>query len=318
MYIPPFTISSKAIHLISEISAQLERYTIRMEKENSLLLRKINKIKTIQGSLAIEGNTLTESQITEILDGKLVVAPIKEIQEVKNAIETYDIFSKLNPFSVDDLLQSHSVMMKALIDDAGNFRKNSVGVVSGEQVIHLAPPAERVPTLIHELFQWLGSSDDHFLIKSCVFHYEFEYIHPFSDGNGRIGRLWQSLILGKWNAIFEFLPVENIVFANQQAYYNAINQSTAKIDSGIFIDFMLEKILETIKQKQIFTQENTQEITQENIIKAIRSNPKITRRELALMFNKTDDSIKYQLSKLTKKGLIKHVGSTKSGEWMIL
>ena len=130
MYIPPFTISSKAIHLISEISAQLERYTIRMEKENSLLLRKINKIKTIQGSLAIEGNTLTESQITEILDGKLVVAPIKEIQEVKNAIETYDIFSKLNPFSVDDLLQSHSVMMKALIDDAGNFRKNSVGVVS--------------------------------------------------------------------------------------------------------------------------------------------------------------------------------------------
>lgn len=250
MYTPPFTISSRAIHLIANISAQIERYAIRMEQEDSLLLRKINRIKTIQGSLAIEGNTLSESQITDIIEGKHVVAPIREIQEVRNAIRTYNLYHSLNPYSVGDLLEAHQVMMEALVDNAGRFRQGGMGVFAGKQLIHMAPPADRVSYLINDLFEWLEQSDDHLLIKSCVFHYEFEFIHPFSDGNGRMGRLWQSLILGQLHPIFEHLPVENMVFANQQAYYDAINQSTDAVNSGIFIDFMLQEIYETLKKRQ--------------------------------------------------------------------
>lgn len=250
MYTPPFTISPRTIHLIADISALVERYAIRMEQEDALLLRKINRIKTIQGSLAIEGNTLSESQITDILDGKHIVAPIREIQEVRNAIKTYNSYHTFDPYSVDDLLIAHKIMMEALVDNAGHFRQGGVGVFAGTQLIHMAPPADRVPYLIKDLFEWLRKSDDHLLIKSCVFHYEFEFIHPFSDGNGRIGRLWQSLILGKLHPVFEHLPVENMVFANQQAYYNAINRSTDAVNSGIFIDFMLQEIYETLKKRQ--------------------------------------------------------------------
>ena len=195
VYKPPFSISAKCIHLIAEISAQIERYSIRMEQEDGLLLRKINRIKTIQGSLAIEGNTLSEIMITEILEGKLVVAPLREIQEVKNAIKTYDAFSSFNLYSVNDLLKAHEMIMEALIEEAGRFRNGGVGVFAGTQAVHIAAPADRVPYLINDLFEWIKSSNDHLLIKSCVFHYEFEFIHPFIDGNGRIGRLWQSLLL---------------------------------------------------------------------------------------------------------------------------
>lgn len=249
-YKPPFSISTKLINLIAEISAQIERYAIRMEQEDGLLLRKINRIKTIQGSLAIEGNTLSEDMMTEILEGKHVIAPLREIQEVKNAIKTYDAFATLNPYKIKDLLKAHFLMMEALVDDAGHFRKGSVGVFEGTEAVHIAPPAKRVPFLMDDLFEWLKSSDDHLLIKSCVFHYEFEFIHPFIDGNGRIGRLWQSLILSKLHPIFEYLPVENIVFQNQLQYYKAISRSTKASNSGIFIEFMLQEILTTLKKRQ--------------------------------------------------------------------
>lgn len=324
MYTPPFKITTRAINLIAEISAMVERFAIRMERDDALLLRKINRIKTIQGSLAIEGNTLTESQITDIIDGKHVVAPIREIQEVRNAIKTYNLYKQLDPYSVPDLLKAHGVMMEALTDDAGHFRKGGVGVFAGNKPIHIAPQASRVPTLIADLFDWLKKADDHLLIKSCVFHYEFEFIHPFSDGNGRTGRLWQSLILGKLHPVFEHLPIENMVYANQQGYYDAINKSTAKADSGIFIDFMLQEIYNTLKSKHVnelsslITQENARELTQEKILSAIRNNPRITRRELAVLLGRTEDSIKYQLQKLTRQGIIKHIGATKAGEWVII
>lgn len=249
-YQPPFSISAKSINLIAEISAQIERYAIRMEQEDGLMLRKINRIKTIHGSLAIEGNKLSESMITEIIEGKHVIAPLREIQEVRNAIKTYDAFSTLNPFKVEDLLKAHGLMMEALIDNAGSFRNRGVGVFAGTQAVHIAPPAERVPFLMNDLFEWLKNSDDHLLIKSCVFHYEFEFIHPFLDGNGRIGRLWQSLILTQLHPIFEHLPVENIVFQNQQNYYDAISQSSIATDCGVFIEFMLQEILTTLKNRQ--------------------------------------------------------------------
>jgi len=246
-YTPPFTLSAKAVSMIADIAALAERFTIRMEQKDALRLRKINKVKSIQSSLAIEGNTLSEEQVTAILEGRRVVAPLREIQEVKNAIATYDLYPKLNPFSVGDLLKAHGVMMSALIDDAGVFRRGGVGVTDGANVIHVAPPAKRVPALMHDLFQWLGNAEDHLLVRSCVFHYEFEFIHPFSDGNGRMGRLWQSLILGKFNAAFRHLPVETMVHDNQQAYYDALNRSTKEANCGVFIDFMLGEISRTLR-----------------------------------------------------------------------
>ena len=250
MYKPPFTISPKAINLIASISSQLERYAIKMEQSDSLRLRRANRIKTIHSSLAIEGNTLSEGEVKAVLEGETVIAPLKEIQEVRNAIKTYELYPKLDPFSLQDLLLAHGTMMAGLVDEAGMFRKGGVGVFDGDMPVHIAPQADRVRDLMNDLFVWLENADDHLLIRSCVFHYEFEFIHPFADGNGRIGRLWQSLILGRLNPIFEHLPVENMVYSNQQAYYNAINKSSYLADSGPFIDFMLEEILNALIDHQ--------------------------------------------------------------------
>ena len=261
-YIPPFTISTNAINLIAEISAQIERYAIRLEQSDGLRLRKANRVRTIHSSLAIEGNMLSEDEVKDIIDGKTVMAPLRQIQEVKNAIKTYELYEKLNPFDVNDFLKAHGTMMLALTDDAGKFRRGGVGVFSEERLVHMAPPADRVPFLIDDLFEWLKQAKDHLLIRSCVFHYEFEFIHPFSDGNGRMGRLWQSLILGRLHPLFEYLPVENMVYANQEAYYNAIQHSTATADSGPFIEFMLQEILNTLKRHQgsLISQHNVMEV----------------------------------------------------------
>lgn len=196
MYTPPFTISAYAINLIAEISAQIERYAIRLEGSDVLKLRKANRVKTIHSSLAIEGNALSEDEVGDIIEGKIVVAPLRQIQEVKNAIRTYELYEYLDSFDVKSLLRAHAEMMQALTEDAGKFRSGGVGVFSDSTLVHMAPAADRVPTLMNELFEWLYNSKDHLLIRSCVFHYEFEFIHPFSDGNGRMGRLWQSIILG--------------------------------------------------------------------------------------------------------------------------
>lgn len=249
-YKPPFTVSDKIINLIADVSAQIERYAIRMEQEDGLLLRKINRIQTIQGSLAIEGNTLGTDQITAIIEGKNVLGTMREIQEVRNALKVYDAFSTFDAYKQADLLRAHGLMMEALVDHHGNYRRGNVGVFAGDKAIHVAPPADRVPALMDDLFAWLISSSNHLLIKSCVFHYEFEFIHPFMDGNGRMGRLWQSLILTKLHPIFEYLPVENMVFKNQQLYYKAINDSTSATDSAVFIEFMLGEILTALKNRQ--------------------------------------------------------------------
>lgn len=246
-YKPPFTVSAKAVSNIAEISALVERYAIRLEQKDALKLRKANKIKTIHSSLAIEGNSLSVDQVSDIVEGKKVVAPLREIQEVKNALATYDLFNELDPFSIDDLLKAHKTMMMALVDEAGQFRHGGVGVFSGKEAVHIAPPADRVSGLMAELFGWLKNAEDHLLIRSCVFHYEFEFIHPFTDGNGRIGRLWQSLILSKLNPVFQHLPVETMVHDNQLKYYQAINDSTQAGDCGVFIDFMTTEILNALK-----------------------------------------------------------------------
>ena len=323
MYIPPFTVSAEAINLIAEISGQIERYAIRLEQEDGLRLRKVNRIKTIHSSLAIEGNTLSEDQVRDIIDGKTVVASIKEIQEVKNAIATYNLYPTLNPYSVKDLLKAHGVMMQALIDDAGRFRRGGVGVFSEQGLVHMAPPAERVPFLMDDLFAWLQSSKDHLLIRSCVFHYEFEFIHPFIDGNGRTGRLWQSLILGRLHPLFEHLPVENMVYANQQAYYDAITASTHAGQSGPFIDFMLNEIYKTLKAHQgeelmdVGNNVGNNVGNKERIIlDAIRKRPTVTTPQLAELLGVTKRQCERILSNMKQQGLLRRVG-TKGGHWEI-
>lgn len=245
---PPFKITSRILNLVAEISAKIERYAILMEHDTELRLRKINRIKTIHSSLAIEGNEMTESQVRDIINGHPIVAPLREIQEVKNAIATYDLFPTLNPFDEKDLLLAHQTMMQSLVDNPGRWHTGGVGVFGEEGCVHMAPPANRVPALMSDLFEWLKNGDDHLLIRSCVFHYEFEFIHPFVDGNGRIGRLWQSLILSRLHPLFAHLPVENMVFSNQQAYYDAITASTNAGESTPFIEFMLGEILSTLSR----------------------------------------------------------------------
>jgi len=245
-YQPPYTITPAIIRLISGISEQLGRLSV-LEDEKNLRLRRINRIRTIQGSLAIEGNTLSEAQITAILEGKRVMAPPKDIQEARNAIKAYEQFESWQPTNEKHLLQAHQVLMAGLIDDAGRYRKGNVGVMNGEVVVHMAPPANRVKKLMGDLLGWLTASDQHPLITSSVFHYEFEFIHPFADGNGRMGRLWQTLILSQWKLLLAQLPVERMIHAHQTEYYQALNLSTLKTDSAPFIEFMLGVILETIE-----------------------------------------------------------------------
>ncbi|MQL48067.1 cell filamentation protein Fic [Photorhabdus khanii] len=245
-YQPPFSITVKMIQLVAEISENIGRLSTEQEQAKALRLRRINRIRTIHGSLAIEGNLLDTSQITAIIEGKRVIAPINEIQEARNAILAYEQLQHWHFTSEQNLQEAHSVLMKGLIDNAGRYRNSGVGVMNGEKVIHMAPQANRVSKLMADLFYWLNSTDIHPLIASCIFHYEFEFIHPFADGNGRMVRLWQTLILNQWNSLFEFIPVESLVYKHQADYYQAINLSTQQADCATFIEFMLSMIRDAI------------------------------------------------------------------------
>jgi Fic family protein len=245
-YQPPYTINSAILRLVVEIGEAIGRLSAQGDTAKALRLRRINRIRTILGSLAIEGNTLSEEQITAILNGKRVIASPREIQEARNAIAAYDDFEKWRPDVEDALLEAHRILMVGLLDDAGAYRRGGVGVMAGARLIHMAPPADRVPALIHDLLQWLRTSDQHPLIVSSVFHYEFEFIHPFADGNGRMGRLWQTLILTRWNPMFAHIPVESLVYEHQPEYYQALQSSTDQTDSAPFIEFMLRMILDAV------------------------------------------------------------------------
>lgn len=245
-YQPPYTITIEILNRVAAISEAIGRLTVLTDQSRALRLRRINRVRTIHSSLAIEGNTLSEAQITAILEGKRVIAPPREVQEVKNALAAYDRFDTWKPEAEKDLLEAHRLLMSGLIDEAGIYRHGGVGVMAGQQVIHMAPPADRVPHLMADLFRWLAATNAHPLIASSVFHYEFEFIHPFVDGNGRMGRLWQSLILARWNPLFADIPVESLIFEHQAKYYAALQGSTQKTDSAPFIDFMLRMILDTV------------------------------------------------------------------------
>lgn len=240
---PPFQITNKIIDYVAEIAELVGNISASDYLSRDPMLRRTNRIRTIHGSLAIEQNTLSLEQVTAVINGKLVLAPPKDVVEVKNAYEIYERLNELDPYSVDDLLTAHGIMMRGLIEEYGVFRSRSVGVVDQDgRVIHMGTLPNYVPDLIYQLLDWTKDSDVHMLIRSCVFHYEFELIHPFADGNGRIGRLWHTLLLSKWNPIFAWLPIESIIHAHQQDYYTAINISNNAAESTAFIEFMLSVI----------------------------------------------------------------------------
>ena len=240
---PPFEITNAIIGYVAEIAELTGKLSSTNKFSANPMLRRTNRIRTIHGSLAIEQNTLTLEQVTAVLNGKQVLAPPKDIAEVKNAYEIYERLEELDPYSVDDLLTAHSIMTRGLVDESGVFRSKPVGVVDQEgHVLHFGTLPQYVPDLVMELLDWVKSSDVHMLIRSCVFHYEFELIHPFADGNGRVGRLWHTLLLSKWNPAFAWLPVESIIHDRQQEYYAAINASNDAGESTVFIEFMLSAI----------------------------------------------------------------------------
>lgn len=240
---PPFEITNAMIDHVAEIAELVGRLTSTNQLSANPTLRRTNRIRTIHGSLAIEQNTLTLEQVTAVLNGKQVLAPPKDIAEVKNAYEIYERLDELDPYSVDDLMTAHGIMTRGLVDESGMFRTRPVGVVDQEgHVLHFGTLPQYVPDLVMELLDWVKSSDVHMLIRSCVFHYEFELIHPFADGNGRVGRLWHTLLLSKWNPAFAWLPVESMIHARQPEYYAAINASNASGESTAFIEFMLSTI----------------------------------------------------------------------------
>lgn len=236
---PPYKITNNTLLLISSISKSIGEIEGKFLKSPGPKLRKQNKIKTIQATLEIEGNTLSLDQVTAVLEGKRVLGPEKEILEVKNANDLYDQIESLCFFKTTDLLSAHLILMRGLVVSAGSFRDKNVGVLKGSKVSHVAPKPNFVPELVQKLFNWAKSSDLHELVKSCIVHYELEFIHPFEDGNGRIGRFWQSLMLYNYNSLFKYIPVESLIKENQKNYYEVLELCDKAGESTLFIDFML-------------------------------------------------------------------------------
>lgn len=264
-YKPPFHMTDKMTSLIAEISEQVGRITVLQEGTISPHLRRENRIRTIHSSLAIEHNSLSLEQVTAILDGKRVLGNPNEIKEVQNAYEAYELMLRLNPASVDDLLKAHKLMMNGLVSENGRFRSGGVGVFDGEVLIHMAPPVEFVPEHIQNLFAWYQKSELHPLIKSAIFHYEFEFIHPFADGNGRMGRMWHSLLLGKWKEMFFWLPIEELIQSRQKEYYDALGAAEKQADSAGFVELMLEIIRDSLTEITVVGRSTDQDSDQVTI-----------------------------------------------------
>ena len=249
-YTPPFSISNKMLEFVSSISEKIGRISGYTDFETKPQLRKNNRIKSIYSSLAIEANSLSLPEVRDVINGHIVLGPQREIQEVKNAYDAYDKLNEINPYSVSELKKYHSIMTFALVNDSGSFRKGEEGVFDGDKCIFMAPPANLVPSLTEDLFHWMSREKNrvHPLILSSVFHYEFVFIHPFSDGNGRMARLWQTAILTKWKPIFQFIPIESQIYKYQDRYYSAISDCHVEGNSNLFIEFMLEMIDEILSE----------------------------------------------------------------------
>lgn len=280
-YQPPLTLTSRMLALTAEIAERVGRLSALHEDALTPQLRRCNRIRTIQASLAIENNTLSVEQVTAVLEGKRVLGLPREIQEVRNAFSAYEAMPGWHPARRDDLLAAHALLMHGLIDDAGHYRKGGFGIYRGDRLLHMAPPASRVAQLMDDLLDWLERSELHPLIASCVFHYEFEFIHPFADGNGRMGRLWQTLILSQWRAVLAYLPVESVIREQQDAYYEALALSDKVAEATPFVEFMLGALREALLESDTTAQVTAQVSEQvERLVEILRPGEALKASEL--------------------------------------
>ena len=317
---PEFDNVNEISSLVAEITMLIDRIPESKVSSIDLKLRRAGNIRSIQSSLAIEGNTLTLKEVTDIIDGKRVLGSPREIQEVKGALKVYDRLDHYDPYSIDDMLTAHGDMMYLLVDEEGKFRKCGVGVFKGDVPVHIAPDFKKVPDMINELMEWTKTTDYHPLIKSCIFHFQFEYIHPFVDGNGRMGRLWQSLILSKWKYVFAYLPVETWIKKEQQNYYLALQNSNPE-NVFPFVVFMLRMIRNAVGE---FVEHISPNMfgslygKAREIMLVLLNDPKATAAAIAEMVDLSERMVRNHLSSLAEKGYIRRTGSDKKGQWEII
>jgi len=315
---------------IGDIHALLERVKISEERSSDVLhLRKRSRILSIHSSTAIEGNRLTLGQVTDVINGKPIWGPPKDIKEVQNAWRAYNEMTGHNPWSVGDLLKAHANLTDTLIGESGQFRTVGVAVVRGDgTVMHRGAPAEEVPALVEQLLHWGETTAAHPLIKSSAVHYMLEHIHPFRDGNGRIGRLWQTLILSIWNPLFAWMPVETLVHHNQALYYKALHDShTGAVDCRPFIGFMLDAIGNSLYKYIDVATETVADVpanvsanvgVNDKVLELLRQEPRLSAKELATLLNKTTRTIERHLKALREASRLRRVGSDKAGHWEVI
>ena len=318
-YTPPFRITTTIIDLISKISLNIGKLEAIDSNVTLPMLRKVNQIRTITGTLQIEGSTLDEERITALLEGKRVIGKVDEIAEANGAISLYKQLEVLDYRDEKDLLQSHKILMNGLLKSTGKYRTSDVGVGGAGGVVHVAPPNGQIPKLMSDLFAWLSTTKEHPLIVSSVFHYEFEFIHPFVDGNGRIGRFWQSLILYSWNNYFSVIPIESIIRDKQEEYYKVLEECGSSGESTLFIEFALQSILEAIEKvgNRVGNKVGNLTDNQKIIIHHIKINNKISASKLSDIVGISKRKIEENLSKLKEKGILERIGGTR-GHWSIL
>ena len=328
-YQPPFTLNNQILDYVADIAQKVGQVDAYGQLSRSPQLRKENRIRTIHSSLAIENNTLSLEQVTAVIEGKHVIAPPKDLLEVQNAIKVYEDIDSFDPLSIDDLLRAHKELMGGLVSEAGRLRSSNVGVFAGDKLIHAGTPAKYVPNVLADLFSWLASGEVHPLITSCVFHYEFEFIHPFQDGNGRMGRLWQTLILSRWNDLFAWLPVETLVKEHQEDYYDALAGSDEQGDCTRFIEFMLGMISQALDD--VITSgnddginggindgiKNEAENMRERLLLLVRKNPSMTVKQMASELGVSIRQAERIVSSLKQDKKLVRIGANRNGRWEV-
>ena len=306
---PPFEITMSILEQVAEIAELVGRISVSSTLSTNPMLRRTNRIRSVYSSLAIEQNTLSLEQVTAVLNGKRVLAPPKDIAEVKNAYEIYEMMDSLDPYSVEDLLNAHAVMTRGLTEESGCFRTGSVGVVDQNgNILHFGALPDYAPGLTKELLNWVKNCEIHMLIKSCVFHYELELIHPFADGNGRMGRLWHTMLLTRWKPVFAWLPVESMIHDRQEQYYAAINQSNFDGESTAFIEFMLTAIRDTLAEAVQVSGASgmgEDEMRWLRIERFLKKNGSIANADVREMFGVSSATANRILSRLADDGRIK-------------
>ena len=318
-YAPPLTLTPALLSQVAGIAEALGRWSALQSSQPSPRLRRENRIHTIQASLAIEQNSLSLEQVTALFDGQRVVGPARDIQEVRNAIAAYEALHSWDPTSREHLLEAHGLLMSGLIEAPGRFRTGGVGIYRGDQLVHMAPPAARVPDLVSDLLIWLATSGWHPLIVSCVAHYELEFIHPFADGNGRLGRLWQTLILSRWNPLLAWLPIEEVIRSRQQGYYDSLGQADQQGDLAPFVAYQLEAIHEALRSE--IGSEKGSEMRSEIdavILRDLAAEPTLSARRLAERHQLSQRAVEKHLAVLQQKGHLLRHGSPRAGYWQVL